>query len=55
MRPGFDKHKYTPGPGYYNLRGKSSQGNGWTFKKELRIAFTDHKSDAKHGNQYNIP
>lgn len=28
---------------------------GWTFKKELRIAFTDLKSDAKNANQYDIP
>jgi hypothetical protein len=21
-RPGFEKHRHTPGPGFYNLRGK---------------------------------
>jgi hypothetical protein len=42
-----------PGPGYYNLLGKKY--GGWTFKKELRIAFTDKKNEAKYGNQYNIP
>ena len=31
-RPDFEKHRYTPGPGYYNLRGKE-QGPGWKFKK----------------------
>jgi len=27
-RPDFEKHRHTPGPGYYNLRGKE-EGPTW--------------------------
>lgn len=53
-RLGFEKHRLTPGPGYYNLRGKES-GPRWPFTKEARIAFTDKNNEAKHGTHYDIP
>ena len=53
-RPDFDKHKYTPGPGYYNLRGKE-EGPTWKFSTEKRPAFTDLKNEAKDGQHYEIP
>ena len=54
QRPGYEKHRFTPGPGYYNLRGKEG-GPNWKFSTEKRIAFTDMKNEAKDGQHYNIP
>lgn len=53
LRPGFDKHKYTPGPGFYNI--SKQDMHGWIFPKQVRIAFTDKKNEAKHGQHYDIP
>jgi len=51
-RPDFGKHKYTPGPGYYDH--KMGRNGGWIFPKEVRLAFTDLKSEAKFGRHYEI-
>jgi hypothetical protein len=53
QRPNFDKAKFSPGPGYYNLRGKAS-GPTWKyncyqyrFSTQKRIAFTYDKEGGR--------
>lgn len=52
QRPSYEKEKYKPGVGDYNISPEKKPR--FAMSQEKRITFTDQKNEAKNGTFYDI-